>query len=101
MSPRRFERLTYGFEARRSIQLSYGPMCRSEAVDSGPMADLSIQKRGFRWGAGRILAGFGAAAWCMWFRNLAASPGSRGVAANDGSNLAGECQTTHIDASRY
>jgi hypothetical protein len=30
VSPRRLERLTYGFEARRSIQLSYGPIFVSE-----------------------------------------------------------------------
>jgi hypothetical protein len=30
VSPRRLERLTYGFEARRSIQLSYGPIFVSD-----------------------------------------------------------------------
>ena len=39
VSPGRLERPTYGFEARRSIHLSYGPS--AGAVDSGSFPGLS------------------------------------------------------------
>src|SRR6476659_6203092 len=47
VSPGRLERPTYGFEARRSIQLSYGPWMGG--VDSGPAPGLSSPMRDRCW----------------------------------------------------
>jgi hypothetical protein len=44
VSPKGFEPLTYGFEARRSIQLSYGPLLGG-GIDNGPRPGVSSGSR--------------------------------------------------------
>ena len=55
MSPARLERATYGFEVRRSIHLSYGPLCRKRQRSLDICLALALSTKGCAKGSGLVI----------------------------------------------